>query len=229
MLSVIIPHHGSTTFLNTITFPFLQKETDGLFGEIIIISTNADAIVVPSDLHDRCRVLQSQRGRGRQLHQGAQAASGTWFLFLHADTELIGPWQSEIHKNTQSADQKPAVFRLTYDDDSLSARFVGTWGTMRSRLFGVPYGDQGLLMSAARYHDIGGFDPDLPLMEDVDLMERLGGKGSFTIMKASTRTSSEKYLAEGWFRRGTKHWWYYFQYRRGASPVALYERYYNAK
>ena len=34
------------------------------------------------------RLLRAPRGRGIQLHAGAQAANSPWLLFLHADTKL---------------------------------------------------------------------------------------------------------------------------------------------
>ena len=43
----------------------------------------------------------------------------------------------------------------------------------RCRVLALPYGDQGLLIARALYDAVGGYRP-LPLMEDVDLVRRLG-------------------------------------------------------
>ena len=40
-------------------------------------------------------------------------------------------------------------------------------------LLRLPYGDQGLLIPRRLYDEIGGFKP-MPLMEDVDIVRRLG-------------------------------------------------------
>ena len=46
---------------------------------------------------------------------------------------------------------------------------------LRCRLFALPYGDQGLLIHRSLYDALGGFRP-LPMMEDVDLVRRIGRK-----------------------------------------------------
>ncbi|PNH02503.1 hypothetical protein TSOC_011512, partial [Tetrabaena socialis] len=40
-------------------------------------------------------VLQTERGRGRQLNAGWRAARGEWVLFLHSDSQL--PDQYDRH------------------------------------------------------------------------------------------------------------------------------------
>ena len=208
-------------------FPFLTTAPSDLLSEIIVVTNTPDVIVPPTDTASRFRIIQGCAGRGAKLKSGAELAANDWLLFLHADTELIGPWEMVVRQHISLPRNIPAVFKLSYDSPGVASKLVGEWGTKRTQIFGVPYGDQGLLISRAQYKDIGGYREDFPLMEDVEIMQRIGGKGYFKLLNASTRTSSEKYISEGWFKRGAKHWWIYFLYRRGASPKELYEKYYR--
>ena len=102
------------------------------------------------------RVLRTPKGRGIQMAAGADAARGKWILFLHADTVLDKTWTDEVSAFIESS-KKAGVFTLRFDSRGFGAKIVA-WGAMvRTKLFCLPYGDQGLLISSERYKDIGGF------------------------------------------------------------------------
>ena len=149
------------------------------------------------------RVLESPPGRGRQLAAGGEQAEGSWLLFLHADTRLEAGWEGPVREFIASRRAGPAeraaYFRLALDDGDPRARRVERWAAWRGRRLGLPYGDQGLLISRDFYRRVGGFRP-LSLMEDVDLIRRIG-KSSLTLLDCRAVTSAERYQAEGWRRR----------------------------
>jgi hypothetical protein len=72
---------------------------------------------------------------------------------------------------------------------------------LRVRMLGLPYGDQGLLVSRTLYDNVGGFRP-LPLMEDVDLVRRIG---RVRMLKADAITSAERWRRDGWFHRSGRN------------------------
>ncbi len=147
------------------------------------------------------RIVATPPGRGRQLAAGAAAAAGRWLLFLHADTRLSEGWRGRVE--TFMADpenrRRAAVFQFRLDDDGPSARRLEGMVAWRSRAFGLPYGDQGLLISRDFYDRLGGFRA-LPLMEDVDLARRIGG-GRITVLDAVALTSAERYRRGGYILR----------------------------
>lgn len=149
-------------------------------------------------------VLQTPAGRGLQLAAGADAAIGgntEWLLFLHADTVLQPGWREAVATfiaDPQNAG-RAAYFRLAFDDDAPQARRVERLANWRARTLGLPYGDQGLLIAAPFYRSLGGFRP-LPLMEDVDLVRRIG-KDNLVPLDAVALTSAAKYRRDGWWRR----------------------------
>lgn len=148
------------------------------------------------------RVLASPRGRGVQLAAGAGAAEGEWLLFLHADTRPGPGWRQAV----RAAMRDPArahYFRFALDDPAPEARRLERQVAWRCRALALPYGDQGLLIHRSLYAAVGGFRP-IPLMEDVDLVRRLGRR-RLAPMDAAALTSAARWRREGWRRRSARN------------------------
>ena len=148
------------------------------------------------------------KGRGQQLGAGAKVAlvdGAQWLLFLHADTVLEEGWQSEVEAFISDPAQanKAAVFTFKVDDDGAAARRLESLVAWRTRTLALPYGDQGLLISARFYESLGGYKP-LELMEDVDLVRRIGGN-RLHVFKATALTSANKFKQAGYLRRSLRN------------------------
>jgi rSAM/selenodomain-associated transferase 2 len=165
------------------------------------------------------RVVVGDRGRGQQLCRGGEIATGDWLLFLHADTVLEAGWIEEARQFMAVAPDKAAAFRFALDDPSLWARMIETGVALRCRLFGLPYGDQGLLISRTLYDSIGGFKP-IPLFEDVDIMRRLGRR-RVRILNHMAKTSSVRYQRGGFLRRPLKNLMLLLFFYLGVAPEKL--------
>ena len=152
----------------------------------------ADEIIVVdagSSDHSAClarkagaSVLTAPKGRGCQLHAGALAAQHEWLLFLHGDTTLAPRWRDHVDTQCLRSDARDiaCVFRFKLDDASWRARVLERLVALRVFLFALPYGDQGLLIHRDFYTALGGFKP-LPLMEDVDIIRRIGRRRLTTL------------------------------------------------
>lgn len=151
------------------------------------------------------RLLEGPPGRGRQLRAGGQAARGSWLLFLHADTRLDAGWEEAVDAFMAAPKNRfrAAYFRLRFDDDGADARRVEQLVELRCTTFGLPYGDQGLLISHEFYDLVGGFNP-LPLMEDVDIVRRIGSK-RLVPLRVDAVTSAERYRRDGWWMRPVRN------------------------
>jgi rSAM/selenodomain-associated transferase 2 len=168
-------------------------------------------------------VVAAARGRGIQLAAGASAARGAWLLFLHADTVLAPGWRAAAEAFMAEGAGRAGYFRFALDDGAPAARRLERLVAWRCRIFGLPYGDQGLLIARADYEAAGGFRP-LPLMEDVDLARRLGRRRLRALDHAAI-TSAARYRRAGYRLRSARNLLCLSLYFLGLPPRALLRLY----
>lgn len=214
----------------SVVIPTLNAET-GLADAIASIRDGAMEIIVADGGSTDCtpaiaqaegvRVVASEKGRGRQLRAGGAAATGDWVLFLHADTYLPASWRAAADAFTGDPANRfhAAVFTFALDDASPQARRMERLVGWRTRRLGLAYGDQGLLISRAFYDRLGGFR-DMPLMEDVDIVRRIG-KGNLSVLDAKAVTSADRYRRGGWWARPLRNLFCLSLYFLGVSPDFL--------
>jgi rSAM/selenodomain-associated transferase 2 len=167
------------------------------------------------------RVVSVSPGRGGQLAAGAAATSAPWLLFLHADSRLEPGWAGDVlaFAGDPANRERAAAFRLALDDDAAAARRLERMVAWRCRVLGLPYGDQGLVISRALYERIGGFRP-LPLMEDVDLVRRIG-RDRVVLLASAAVTSAERYRRGGYLARSARNLLCLTLYLAGLPPRRL--------
>ncbi len=204
MISVIIPTFNAQKDLGPTLAALVPAAIRGLVSEVIVAdggSTDETTLIAEAA---GATILRGTGGRGPQLRAGAEAARCRWLLFLHADTRLDESWEAAaetfIREIEQGArPQRAAAFRFALDDHGIMPRVLEALVALRCALFKLPYGDQGLLMSRSLYDAVGGFQP-LPLMEDVDMIRRLG-RSRVAILAPRAVTSPVRYRREGYLKR----------------------------
>ena len=199
MLSIVIPTlNAAETLPNTLAA--LARAAAALRQIVVVDGGSTD---------DTCKVataagadvLTVPPGRGAQLAAGARAASGDWLLFLHADTVLADGWAEAVtaFMGDPDNDRRAAAFRFALDDDTPAARRLERMVGWRNRRLALPYGDQGLLISRAFYDALGGYAP-IPLMEDVDIIRRIGRR-RLVVFDVPAVTSALRYRRGGYVVR----------------------------
>lgn len=223
MLSVVIPTLNAAESLPRALAPLVRGAWEGVIKEVIVVDGGStDETCAIADAAG-CTVLDAPRGRGRQLCAGAAAARGAWLLFLHADTALEEGWLEEAAAFMARDAQKAAAFRFAFDADEPAARRVAFWVRLRCAVLKLPYGDQGLLISRTLYDAVGGYAP-LPLMEDVDLVRRIGAR-RLRMLRSRAITSAARYRRDGYMRRALRNIWLVAQFYLGADPARLARKY----
>lgn len=143
------------------------------------------------------RVVSSPRGRGTQLRAGVAALRAPWLLLLHADSRMTPEACRALEEWLATADGSAAGhFRFRLDESGFAWRWV-EWGQrIRELSTGLVFGDQGLVVHRSRLEAVGGV-PDLPVMEDAELVRRLRRRGPVEVIPADLPTSTRRYRREG--------------------------------
>jgi rSAM/selenodomain-associated transferase 2 len=167
------------------------------------------------------RIVAAPRGRGTQLAAGAAAATGEWLLFVHADCRLAAGWERAVLAfiSMPGAAGRAGYCDLILDDGAPAARRLERIVAWRCRLWALPYGDQGLLIARRLYDAVGGFRP-LPLMEDVDLVRRLGRR-RLVPLGVPILASARRYRSGGYLRRPLLNLFCLSLYFAGVSPARI--------
>ncbi len=206
MISVVIPTLNCAETLPEVLAALVPAAVDGLVHQAVIADGGSGDGTLEIADEAGVTVISATRGRGAQLNQGAEEAKGQWLLFLHGDTVIEAGFEAELAafcngtgRYVGLGEERAAAFRFALDDDRLAACIVTFAVKLRCTLFGLAYGDQGLVISRRFYDRLGGYQ-ELPLMEDVDLVRRIGRR-RLTILRARAVTGAARYRRSGYVRR----------------------------
>ena len=175
MISVVIPTHNSEASLPRCFDSLIGATVRGLVKEVVVADGgSSDDTLMIADAAG-CHVVHAGRERAAQLAAGAAAARGDWLLFLLPQTALEAGWENEAESFMASVSlERPraAAFRFALDDFSGQARRRETLVAVRTGIFALPYGEQGLLIPRRFYQKLAGYRD--VAMEDADLVRRIG-------------------------------------------------------
>jgi len=147
------------------------------------------------------------RGRANQCNAAARVATGDILLFVHGDTQLPDYFDLFV-RGTLAGDDRPSIaptsapaspmlgaFELQTDSARPAMRTIERWANWRSRWLRLPYGDQGLFLTASAFRALGGF-PDLAIAEDYALVRRAAGeygRGAIETLPLAVTTSARRW------------------------------------
>ncbi|MCP9928190.1 TIGR04283 family arsenosugar biosynthesis glycosyltransferase [Cyanobium sp. CH-040] len=231
LLSVVIPARNEAGRLPGLLAQLAQRPQ--LVQEVLVVDGgSADATSRVAQLAG-ARLLRSPPGRGRQLALGAAEAMAPWLLLLHADVSLPRDWaervQAAIGRGSPARGQhreRAWFFDLGIHGHDPALRLVELGAALRSRWRQLPYGDQGLLLSRRLYDAVGGIRP-LPLMEDLDLVQRLRQRARLASLGAAVEVDGRRWRRLGVWRTTLANARLRRAWRRGAPAEVLVNRYYR--
>jgi rSAM/selenodomain-associated transferase 2 len=205
LLSIVIPTLDAAATLPAALAVLGAPGKGALPREIVVVDGGSRDGTPALATAGGARLLAAPRGRGVQLAAGAAASTGAWLLFLHADTCLAAGWESAVMRflADPANRQKAGYFTFRLDDLAPAARRLERRVAWRNLALGLPYGDQGLLVARAFYDELGGFRA-LPLMEDVDLVRRIGAR-RLVRLPVAAMTSAARFRRSGYRRRSLRN------------------------
>jgi rSAM/selenodomain-associated transferase 2/rSAM/selenodomain-associated transferase 1 len=173
------------------------------------------------------RLITTDPSRAGQMNAGAAAATGGILLFLHGDTRLPDGFDGHVRQALARPGVVAGAFELGINADKTSLRIMERVANLRSRFLKKPYGDQALFTTAASFHRVGGF-ADIPIMEDFELVRRLGSAGRIEILPVPVVTSPRRWLRVGVWKTWLINQLVVVGYYLGISPDRL-SRFYRRK
>ncbi|WP_118133911.1 glycosyltransferase [Oceanicella sp. SM1341] len=202
-ISVIIPTQDEAASLGPCLRALYDGLGAGLLRELIIADGGSGDGIEELAEELGARVVHAPGGRGHQLAAAAAEARGAWLLVLHPGS-VPGPgWIEAVSGHIRTRPGKAGWFRLRFDAPGLAPALVAGWANWRSRVLGLPLGDQGLLVPRGLYERAGGY-PEAARFEDVALARALSGQ--LLPLDAEVTAAAEPYRAQGWWTGGLRHW-----------------------
>lgn len=145
-------------------------------------------------------IVSSEGTRARSLNMGAMSATRSFLWFLHADCRVSAVNLVDLSQVLQRRSNALHYFDLAYEEGGLPA--LNALGTnIRTRLFDMPYGDQGFCLSKNLFDKIGGYPEDAVYGEDL-LFVRLAKRSGVRLNRIPSKlvTSARKYNQNGWLK-----------------------------
>lgn len=222
--SFVIPVFGEGDIINGALAAIRNTDKSG-YLEIIVVDGHPDRSTIKQIKDTEIIKIVCAKGRGNQLNCGAAKAMGEILIFLHADTQLPALALELISDVLEDKKCIGGAFDLRIDADSIIFRVIEKMASWRSRLTKIPYGDQAIFIRAEYFRSLGGFR-NIPIMEDVDLMQRIKkSKGRIRIIRNRVSTSARRWEDEGIVFCTLRNWLLIFLFLLGVKPETLVKFY----
>jgi rSAM/selenodomain-associated transferase 2 len=217
---VIIPVFDEADMINAAIRSLKEIKYDDAV-EMIVVDGDSSGSTVNCITEPGALRLTSEKGRAIQMNLGAAHASGDMLLFLHADTILPEKGFEKIKEVMANGKYVAGAFNYAIESRHRFLRHIYYTSYLRSRITRIAYGDQAIFIRKDYFDKIGGY-PEIPVMEDVELMKKIKkNKDEICILKEGVKTSIRRYEEEGviygWLRNHKMRFLYFL----GVSPERL--------
>ncbi len=192
-ISIIIP-----TFNEESTISQCLDTVVNIPGIEIIVADggSTDRTVEIAGRHRDVKIVTSLTGRGIQMNKGSGYASGEILLFLHADCILPGEALLNARHVIGNSSFVGGAFKIRLLSGKFRYRIIEVGINIRSKIFKLPYGDQGLFVKRSVFKELGGFR-EMPNCEDLDFICRLKKQGDITILDERISSSIRRWENHG--------------------------------
>ncbi|MEP7229889.1 MAG: TIGR04283 family arsenosugar biosynthesis glycosyltransferase [Ginsengibacter sp.] len=220
-ISIIVPTFNEAKFIERL-INYLKSCSRGK-AQIIVSDggstddTAAIALAAGATVAN-CR----KKGRAVQMNFGATFAAANILYFVHADCLPPENFHNKILE-TVNKNFSLGRFQTKFDSSSRLLK-INAFFTRFDWLI-CNGGDQTLFFKKEIFEKINGFNNDLQLMEDYDIVKRARQHYRYAIMKEKALVSARKYNHNSWIKVQQAHRKIMKMYRRGATQESLFEKY----
>lgn len=174
---------------------------------LVRLSGNKEIIVVDGGSCDNtvdiaknyATVINSHRGRARQMNRGAKVAKGDILWFIHSDSKLDKNSINQIEKTIEEGNIGGCFKLYFYDLDTPFMKFVSSSSNKRAKYLKLIFGDQGIFMRKDIFEKLNGYK-DMDLMEDWEFSRRIHRLGKMKVLDKEIGTSARRFKKGGQLR-----------------------------
>src|SRR5579862_5728554 len=198
VISIIIPAHNEEDYLGA-TLDGLNRQDYPEYEIVVVANGCRDRTAAIA--HRMCHrlVTLSQRNLGVARNLGARIANGELLVFLDADT-ILEPGALRVIAEEFTEGNAGGTLKGLPDSDRFAYRLI-YWLKNFIHRFVVHNGSSGVILCWKQdFTRVGGFDEQLELRENSDLIRRLKRFGSYRFINTTTATTSMRRYE----RRGVK-------------------------
>lgn len=202
-ISIIIPVLNEAENIATLLQYLIDNSVKKHIAEIIVVdggSTDGSQKIVSdffnkiSDNNKKYCLVESSKGRAKQMNIGSQFATGEILYFLHADSFPPKNFDTLIISEVKKGHQA-GCFRMQFDSKHWWLR-LASWLT-QFKWRACRGGDQSQFISKQLFEDIGGYDENYIVYEDNILINQLYKRNQFVVINKKLKTSARLYQKHG--------------------------------
>lgn len=207
IVTVVIPTLDEAARIGALVSSLVRPGRDARDGVEVIVVDGGSRDGTPELARAAgARVLESERGRARQLRLGSECASGDWIVFLHADTRLPEGWSEALARAAGDPRCAGGAFGFRIEERGFLYRWIEFWVGLRNAWLRLPYGDQAIFVRRGVLEAMGGV-PDVPILEDLDLVRGIRSRGRLALLALPATTSGRRYANGRGLRTILLHQW----------------------
>ena len=221
-ISIIIPVLNEETYIAKLLQNIQENSSARNIEEIIVVDGGStdDTAEMASDFG--AVVVDSKKGRARQMNRGAAKAKGNILYFLHADTFPPKNFDEHILKAVANGNEA-GCFRMQFDTSNKFLSFFSWFTRINHKI--CRGGDQSLFVSRRLFRKTKGFNERYIIYEDSEFAARLYQKTDFKVLPKPVVTSARKYKEKGTLKLQYHFGMIHLKNFFGAGPDHLYDYY----
>ncbi|TXJ37077.1 TIGR04283 family arsenosugar biosynthesis glycosyltransferase [Brachyspira aalborgi] len=161
------------------------------------------------------KIIKSERGRAKQLNNGAKESNNDILLFLHADSIVEEDVLIKIEDFIKNGN-KAGCLKIKFDSKKILMNIFAILSNLRVKYRNIAFGDQGIFIEKKLFEDIGMFE-DIPLMEDYKLSIKLKNICRIKYIDSYIISSSRRFEKNGILKTALLMQKLQYMFRRGVS------------
>lgn len=196
-ISIIIPTFNEASVIEAL-IKYLQQHSAAAMVEIIVSDGGStDKTLAIAAATGATALTSPQKGRAAQMNYGASKAGGDILYFVHADSFPPVNFVNDITDAVTNGFDC-GRYKTKFNSSNWLLK-INAWFT-RFDWFICNGGDQTFFVTKKLFDQLHGFNSNMQIMEEYDLVPRAKEKGRFKIFKSAALVSARKYEGRSWWQ-----------------------------